>query len=193
MSRTTTAIIPTRNRAPPLLAWPREVPIGGEPAATTELTHKIRDFLTSSELPKLLFHVAPGALAPPDAVEWMQANVPNLTTVYLGEGTHFIQEDYPDEIGRGTGRLAEHALREVLEMPEVKVKQTIGASLVEVWNSWDDFGNIARFNPNLKRSFLLNDSKTTGLGAERQCDFIDGKKLHAGARHRPRSAECDRR
>ncbi|MEX0284499.1 MAG: haloalkane dehalogenase [Paracoccaceae bacterium] len=85
----------------PLLEWPRQVPIGGEPAYTTDLTHRIADFLTTSELPKLLFHVTPGALVPPDAAEWMKANVPNLTTIHLGPGAHFIQEDYPTEIGRG--------------------------------------------------------------------------------------------
>lgn len=85
----------------PLLAWPREVPIGGVPAQTTELTHRIAEFLTTSQLPKLTFHVTPGALAPPPAVEWMKANIPNLQTIFLGEGTHFIQEDYPSEIGQG--------------------------------------------------------------------------------------------
>ncbi len=85
----------------PLLSWPREVPIGGEPAYTTDLTHRIAGYLTTSEVPKLLFHVTPGALVPPPAVEWMQANVPNLQAIHLGEGQHFIQEDYPTEIGRG--------------------------------------------------------------------------------------------
>ncbi|KAJ55844.1 hypothetical protein ACMU_08710 [Actibacterium mucosum KCTC 23349] len=85
----------------PQLVWPREVPIGGEPAATTQLTRDIAAFMTSSDLPKLLFHVTPGALIPPPAVEWMQANVPNLETIHLGPGAHFIQEDYPDEIGTG--------------------------------------------------------------------------------------------
>ncbi|MBO6512096.1 MAG: haloalkane dehalogenase [Roseibium sp.] len=89
-----------KSRAP-LLAWPREVPIGGEPVETTELTRRIGTYLTESQLPKLLFHVTPGAIVPAPAVEWMQANVPNLETIHLGEGQHFIQEDYPDEIGQG--------------------------------------------------------------------------------------------
>ena len=85
----------------PLLAWPREVPIGGTPAATTALTQDIAEFLTNSDLPKLTFHVTPGALAPPEAVAWMKANISNLKVIELGPGTHFIQEDYPDEIGQG--------------------------------------------------------------------------------------------
>lgn len=85
----------------PLLAWPREVPIGGKPEDTTALTRRISEFLTTSSLPKLTFTVTPGALAPPPAVEWMKANVTNLEVIDLGPGVHFIQEDYPDEIGRG--------------------------------------------------------------------------------------------
>lgn len=85
----------------PLLAWPREVPIGGQPEATTALIHRIAAFLTTSDLPKLLFHVTPGAIIPPEAVGWLQANVPNLKTLHLGPGQHFIQEDYPTEIGQG--------------------------------------------------------------------------------------------
>ena len=85
----------------PLLEWPRQVPIGGQPARTTDLTNEIAGFLTTSQLPKLLFHVTPGAITPPEAVEWLKANVPNLTTIHLGPGAHFIQEDYPAEIGQG--------------------------------------------------------------------------------------------
>ncbi len=83
----------------PLLAWPREVPIGGEPAATVDLTRRIATFLTTDQKPKLLFHVTPGAITPPEAVDWMKSNVANLTTIHLGPGAHFVQEDYPDEIG----------------------------------------------------------------------------------------------
>ena len=60
-------------------------------------------------------------------------------------------------------------------MAEVIVRSVVHASLSEVWSSWDDFGNIERFNPNVKKSFLIDSSKVTGLGATRQCDFADGK------------------
>jgi len=60
-------------------------------------------------------------------------------------------------------------------LAEVIVKSVVHASVSEVWASWDDFGNIERFNPNLKKSFLIESSKKTGLGATRQCDFSDGK------------------
>ena len=60
-------------------------------------------------------------------------------------------------------------------MPEITVQTTINASVEDVWKTWDDYGHIEKFNPNLSRSFLLDGSQTTGLGAERQCTLTDGK------------------
>lgn len=41
--------------------------------------------------------------------------------------------------------------------------------------SWDDFGAVYHFNPNLKGSFILDNSAYTEPGAEGQCDLSDGK------------------
>ena len=60
-------------------------------------------------------------------------------------------------------------------MPQVMVSRAIDAPVEQVWNSWDDFGSIDVFNPNLSKSFLLPGSRQTGLGATRQCDLKDGK------------------
>lgn len=60
-------------------------------------------------------------------------------------------------------------------MATVTVKRSIRASLAKVWASWDDFGNIYKFNPNLQGSHLLERSPETGVGARRQCDLADGK------------------
>ena len=60
-------------------------------------------------------------------------------------------------------------------MHEIVVKREVNVPLATLWESWDDFANIDKFNPNLNRSFTINDTKATGLGAERQCDFSDGK------------------
>ncbi len=83
----------------PLLAWPGQVPIGGEPAVTTALSHRIAAFLIARDLPKLTFHVTPGALAPPAAVEWMKSAVPTLKAIHLGPGAHFIQETIQTRLG----------------------------------------------------------------------------------------------
>ncbi len=60
-------------------------------------------------------------------------------------------------------------------MATVSVTRTVNAPIDQVWSSWDDFGAIARFNPNLKGSHLINSSQVSGLGAMRQCDMADGK------------------
>lgn len=60
-------------------------------------------------------------------------------------------------------------------MATVTVHRTVDAPASEVWTSWDDFGAIAAFNPNLSGSRLLPGSAPTGLGATRQCDLKDGR------------------
>ncbi len=60
-------------------------------------------------------------------------------------------------------------------MSKVTVERIVNAPIDAVWSSWDAFGDIKKFNPNLRGSHLLAGSAETGLGAERQCDFADGK------------------
>lgn len=60
-------------------------------------------------------------------------------------------------------------------MASFETSIVVNAPVAAVWASWDDFGNIYQFNPNLTGSHLINDSVSTGLGAERRCDLADGK------------------
>lgn len=84
----------------PTLTWPRQLPIGGEPAEMVALMEDIRGFMTRTEMPTLLVYADPGVLVPPQAVGWYTANMKNLETAYAGQGFHFFQEDQPDAIGR---------------------------------------------------------------------------------------------
>lgn len=59
-------------------------------------------------------------------------------------------------------------------MAKINLTQIVEASPDVVWQSWDDFGNIAKFHPALESSHLLG-AKTTGEGAMRQCNLSDGK------------------
>lgn len=59
-------------------------------------------------------------------------------------------------------------------MPTVKVQKIVNAPIEEVWASWDDFGNIYKFNPSITASRLLSGD-STGIGARRECDLKDGK------------------
>jgi haloalkane dehalogenase len=88
----------------PVWRWPNEIPIEGEPADVTEIVGAYHAWLQETELPKLLFHATPGALTPPLVVEWARSALPNLQTVDLGEGIHYVQEDHPDTIGKELAR-----------------------------------------------------------------------------------------
>lgn len=83
----------------PTLVWPRQIPIGGEPADVVAEIQANGEWLYSSDTPKLYFHVTPGAINPPPVAEYVIANAPNLEAVFLGQGSHFIQEDHPRAIG----------------------------------------------------------------------------------------------
>jgi len=94
------APFPTPKSRLPTLVWPRQVPIAGEPADTAAVITANGDWLYSTKIPKLMFHVTPGALMPPPVVEFVKANASNLEDVFLGQGVHFVQEDHPEAIGR---------------------------------------------------------------------------------------------
>ena len=81
----------------PTLTWPRQIPIEGEPADVAALVADYGRWLAGSPVRKLFINADPGAIltgAPRDICRtW-----PNQTEVTVS-GSHFIQEDSPDEIG----------------------------------------------------------------------------------------------
>ncbi len=61
-------------------------------------------------------------------------------------------------------------------MAEVTISRAVDAPLEQVWASWDDFGNIYKFNPNIASSRLLSDKDAaTAVGSRRECEFNDGR------------------
>ena len=85
----------------PILVWPREIPVAGEPARNVAVVEAIGAWLASTPTPKLLQYASPGAIISPETAAWVAANVPNVETQYIGRGLHFFQEDNPEAIGRG--------------------------------------------------------------------------------------------
>jgi haloalkane dehalogenase len=81
--------------------WPREVPFDGEPPDNHAVVVAYREWLTRTDIPKLLFHVDDGVSIKAPEVTWCQENLSNLDIVDLGPGKHFVQETHPDAIGRG--------------------------------------------------------------------------------------------
>jgi len=88
----------------PIWRWPNEIPIAGEPADVVAIVGAYSAWLQETQLPKLLFHAEPGALVQAPAVSWARSAFPNLETVDLGPGIHYVQEDNPDTIGREVAR-----------------------------------------------------------------------------------------
>jgi haloalkane dehalogenase len=88
----------------PLWRWPNEIPIAGEPADVAAAVASYSAKLQQSALPKLLLYATPGAVLTEPLVAWSRHSLKNLTTVHVGEGIHFIQEDQPHKIG---GAIAE--------------------------------------------------------------------------------------
>jgi len=88
----------------PVWQFPRETPIGGEPADVWEAVSQYSRRLQHSALPKLMLYATPGALLTKANVDWCQQKIGNLESVYLGPGSHFLQESCPHRIGKEVAR-----------------------------------------------------------------------------------------
>jgi haloalkane dehalogenase len=84
-------------RRRPTLTWPREIPIEGEPADVTEIVGGYAEWLSASPVPRLFVNADPGAILTGGQREFCRT-WPNQREVTV-RGSHFIQEDSPDEIG----------------------------------------------------------------------------------------------
>lgn len=91
---------PTPASRRPLLAWPREVPIDGEPPEVQAVLERFADWLCVSETPKqLITFEPPASLSSPAMIAWAKENVRALDHVALGSAGHHAPEDRPAEIG----------------------------------------------------------------------------------------------
>ncbi|MBL77788.1 MAG: haloalkane dehalogenase [Acidimicrobiaceae bacterium] len=81
----------------PTLTWPCQIPIAGEPADVVAIVAGYAEWLATSPIPKLFVNAQPGAILTGAQREFCRT-WPNQTEVTVS-GTHFVQEDSPDEIG----------------------------------------------------------------------------------------------
>jgi len=91
---------PTPETRFPIYVWPNELPIAGKPARNVEVVRRVGEWLETSATPKLLLYARPGAIIDPDTAALMQARYRNLEAIFVGPGSHYIQEDNPEVIGR---------------------------------------------------------------------------------------------
>ena len=88
---------PTAESRRPTLAWPRELPIDGEPGDVVEIVEGYSRWLAGSEVPKLFVDADPGVILTGARREfcrtWRDQKEVRV------QGAHFVQEDSPREIG----------------------------------------------------------------------------------------------
>jgi haloalkane dehalogenase len=82
----------------PTLTWPRQIPIEGEPPEVCQIVDDYGAWLSQCDLPKLFVNADPGSILTGPQREFCRS-WPNQTEVTV-KGTHFVQEDSPDEIGQ---------------------------------------------------------------------------------------------
>jgi haloalkane dehalogenase len=82
----------------PTLTWPRQIPLGGDPADVVTIVDEYSRWLSSSEVPKLFNNADPGTILTGAQREFCRG-WPNQREVTV-RGFHFIQEDSPVEIGQ---------------------------------------------------------------------------------------------
>ncbi|MCY4190656.1 MAG: haloalkane dehalogenase [Rhodospirillaceae bacterium] len=82
----------------PMLSWPRQIPIDGEPADIVALVTAYGETLRTSPIPKLFINAEPGSILVGTQREFCRtwANQEEITV----KGLHFIQEDSPTKIGQ---------------------------------------------------------------------------------------------
>jgi len=105
---------PTPESRRPLLAWPRSMPIDGEPRDVADRVGAYDRWLhASAGVPKLMitFHSGPGLMGPAVA-DWCVENIAALEVADGGVAGHHAPEDQPEHIAAAiAGWLDRHALR----------------------------------------------------------------------------------
>ncbi|MBM4438870.1 MAG: haloalkane dehalogenase [Candidatus Rokubacteria bacterium] len=82
----------------PVLQWPREIPVDGEPADVVEIVEAYGKWLAQSNVPKLFVNADPGSILVGAQREFCRS-WPNQDEITV-RGVHFVQEDSPLEIGQ---------------------------------------------------------------------------------------------
>ncbi|WP_280243231.1 haloalkane dehalogenase [Nocardia abscessus] len=104
---------PTPAARKPLLAWPREFPLDGEPADVVALVRNYGAWAAATpEVPKLLMALENGVgMGAAQVIDWAASAFASAEVAPIGPAGHHAPEDRPDEIGRAVAAwLDRHAL-----------------------------------------------------------------------------------
>jgi len=92
-------------RRRPMLTWPREIPIEGEPEDVCSIVTAYGKWLQDCEIPKLFINAEPGSILTGRQRQFCRRfRKQHEVTV---KGSHFVQEDSPDEIGTAIAEFTE--------------------------------------------------------------------------------------
>jgi haloalkane dehalogenase len=86
----------------PTLTWPREIPVGGEPADVSAVVDAYAAWLARDPVPKLFVNGDPGSILVGAQREFCRT-WPSQREVTV-RGSHFLQEDSPAAIGRAIAK-----------------------------------------------------------------------------------------
>ena len=94
-------IEPGENRRP-MLSWPREIPIDGEPENVCRIVNNYSNWMQENDIPKIFINADPGAIIQGTVRDFCRTwkNQREITV----KGLHFIQEDSADEIGKALSK-----------------------------------------------------------------------------------------
>ncbi|MFC0264390.1 haloalkane dehalogenase [Fontibacter flavus] len=83
----------------PIIKFPQELPFKGEGTLNESIAEDYFNWLKKSSIPKLLLYANPGVQIQSKEIDLYKSVFKNLTTAFIGNGKHYIQEDQPDKIG----------------------------------------------------------------------------------------------
>ena len=81
----------------PMLTWPRQIPIDGEPPEVVKIVGEYSEWLRTADVPKLWIKGDPGAVVSGSVADYC-ATFPNQTSLTV-KGIHYLQESRGPEIG----------------------------------------------------------------------------------------------
>jgi haloalkane dehalogenase len=96
----------------PMLAWTRDLPIAGEPADVVEIVESYSRWLSRSPIPKLFIDAQPAGFLIGAQRDFCR-RWPNQEIVTV-QGSHFLQEDSPDEVGKASARFVGRVMAGVI-------------------------------------------------------------------------------
>jgi haloalkane dehalogenase len=92
----------------PMLAWTRDLPIGGEPADVVAVVESYGEWMAKSQIPKLFIDAEPSGFLIGAQREFCRGWL-NQERIVV-EGAHFLQEEAPDAVGRAAARFVAKVL-----------------------------------------------------------------------------------